>query len=74
MTGGSASDGAKVAASRKAALAAAVSQYAPLAASQVSKIHQNASILEKSNVKITLILSLIRATRRLSGSRYLLLV
>lgn len=50
LTGGVAeSDGAKDAASRRAALAAAVSQYAPLAASQVSKIRQNASILEKSS-------------------------
>jgi len=41
--------GAKKAAasSRKAALAEAVSQYAPLAASQVSKIRQSASILDK---------------------------
>jgi len=37
--------------SRKAALAEAVAQYVPLAASQVSKIRQNASIFEKPNLR-----------------------
>lgn len=37
--------------SRKTALAEAVAQYVPLAASQVSKIRQNASIFEKPNLR-----------------------
>jgi len=59
-------EGAKAAAaSRKAALAAAVSQYAPLAASQVSKIRQNASILEKSNDRNEIVKSVLKVVNPL---------
>jgi hypothetical protein len=59
-------EGAKAAAAfRKAALAAAVSQYAPLAASQVSKIRQNASILEKSNDRNEIVKSVLKVVNPL---------
>lgn len=59
-------EGAKAAAAlRKAALAAAVSQYAPLAASQVSKIRQNASILEKSIDRNEIVKSVLKVVNPL---------
>lgn len=68
-TTGTQGPGARKAAasSRKAALAEAVSQYAPLAASQVSKIRQSASILDKPVLRNHITKSICNVANPLDG-------